>query len=495
LYKVITILILVYSAFFIEVSAEEIQSNAVADDRLNEKIGEINHLSVTQNLDKALKMTKILVQQYPENKLLQLLHAKLLFWDHQPEEAKKVIEKYRTDDEALYQRIYTSWALNELKKRETPEEKLVFIQGLENFAKESYGILWVEIQSALERDDLKLALSRSAQLVSHYPESREAQEQYATLLFWNKKYKKSLECYRRMGKEYHTADYSRQIQQLEQLLHTASGKTEAVVKRRQKIKKYTGSDDPENVTVKKKKKPVEPEQMDKKHLAEYMTGVGIKNADYSDNRYKDRTKYLEMTLPINEYTLYLKIEDTDRYGLNDKKIYGEFYPKLPDPQWGYLSFSYTPDADFLSRYSIGWHHFYGWMNWQFGAGYDWSRYQDEDISLLSAECSYYFSEYLFGRQVVYFVPDNHSWALKSELKYQTPWHLEWYIDYIASRSNEEIGQTNLLKGTDINQVEVGGEYLISEHFTVGGSIGKAWMKDDNYAYTRTQLNAFVRVYW
>jgi len=464
--------------------------------RVGEQIRKIDYLAMNKESSEALKMTEELLQRCPGSTRLHILHAKLLFWDHHFIKAKNEIEPYKTEERELYQKIYTAWALKRLKEIEGSKEKILFIETLEPFAKESYDVLWIEVQSYVAIKDFKRALQYAANLAEKYPESREAQERFATLLFWNGKYSESLSEYRQLNMLYAGA-YGQEVSKLQTIVmakEPSSDTTQKRVKKQQNV--------PPVMPVKatkpsaaKEKIVVEPEMMDKKHLAEHMAGIGFQRASYSDDRYRDRTNYIEMTLPIQEYTLYLKIQDTDRYNLNDKKILGEFYPKLPDPQWGYLSFSYTPDTDFFSQYSLGWHHFYGWKNWQFGVGYEWSRYNDEDISLLSAEYSYYFTEFLFVQQVVYYVPDNHSWALKNELKYHTPEHLEWYIDYIVSHSNEEISETNIMMGTDIDHLKFGGEYPVTKHYSIGGNAGREWLKDERNSYSRDYFEFFIRLYW
>ncbi len=357
MYKKLNIFLLIFSVFLTELDAREHQIPAMAGNGLPaEKISEINRLSVTQRVPEALAMTEALLEKYPEERKLHLLYAKLLFWSNRPSDAKNAIEAYRTDDEVLYRKIYTAWAIKMLQEKKKASEKLEFIQQLENFARESYDVLWTEIQSLIEEKDLEQALKLSEKLAVRYPESREAQERFAVLLFWNGKYGKSLAAYQDLSRKY-GADYHEQIAQLETILRAGSEETKKeITKQRRKKRKSVyrkKADRQAAVPPKRKKEPVEPAEMDKKHLAEYMTGIGFQKADYSDDRYRDRTKYIEMTLPVGDYTLYLKVQDTDRYNMNDKKIQGEFYPKLPDPQWGYLSFSYTPDTDFFSHYSIG----------------------------------------------------------------------------------------------------------------------------------------------
>jgi YaiO family outer membrane protein len=498
LYRILNYFLLIYLFSTAILHAAEYHDCNETDNRFIEQMGKIDHFAVNKELNVALGMTEAFLQTCPESKQIHLLYAKLLFWDTRFLQAKKEIEPYRTEAWELYQKIYTAWALQRLNEIEGNEDKQLFIETLEPFAKRSYDILWIEIQVNIAIKNFKRALQCAAILAEKYPESREAQVRFATLLFWNGKYQESLVKYQQLNRLYAEA-YTKEEKQLQTIImakeyHKRRAVQKSVIQK-QKQKPVAVTPVIKHPPVQKKKRVVEPEIMDKKHLAEHMVGIGFQRASYSDDRYRDRTNYVEMALPIQEYTLYLKVQDTDRYRLNDKKILGEFYPKLPDPQWGYLSFSYTPDTDFFSHYSIGWHHFYGWKNWQFGVGYEWSRYKEEDISLLSAEYSYYFNDFLFIRQVLYFVPDNHSWACKNELKYQTPEHFEWYIDYIVSHSNEEISETNIMMGTDIDHLQFGGEYPVTKHYTIGGNAGREWMKDERNTYSRNYVEFFIRLYW
>jgi YaiO family outer membrane protein len=462
-----------------------------SEQNLQDKIKEIEEFSINGQLSNAIVLAKEILNKYPENKDLNLLYAKLLFWSHNPDQAKETIENYKIYDQVLYQKIYIAWAVEILQNTTDISQKLQFIDTLKPFAQESYDIRWIAITLNIEKKRLKTALHLAEALVQKYPESREALERLAALLFWNGYYQNSLENYHKLNKQY-GKEYQQQISKLETIIQGKQKQKKASVKMKTDSSKIL----PVTTASTKPKRPlIEPRDMDKRHLSKYMTGIGFQKALYSDDRYKDLTRYVEMTLPIDEYTLYLKVQDTTRYGLNDKKILGELYPKLPEPQWGYLSFSYTPQADFLSEYSIGWHHFYGWENWQFGLGYEFSKYDTQNINLLSAEYSYYFNEFLFGRQVAYYVPDTHSWACLNQLKYQTPEHLEWYIDYIISRSNEEISDTNFLMGTDINHIKIGGEYPIGDRYTIGGNLGNEWLKDEKNTYTRSYFEFFIRIYW
>lgn len=460
--------------FFMNIYANEKTLDISTEKIIYTHIQRINKLAFAKKYDEALTLNRKYLVQYPDSTKLHLLYAKLLFWHGKIFKAKQEIENYKHLDQKLYRNIYITWALRTLSGIKNPHKKLLFIQKLDAFAKESYDVSWIKMQSLIETKHLKKALQTAKLIVSHYPKSLEAKERSATLLFWNKKYRQSLYAYQQISLNNH---YSVQIKKLQNILST----------KKKKSTSYT-------VTTPKlvKKEVILPApKIDSKK----MLGVGKQVVHYSDSRYIDSTSYFESTVPIDAYTLYFKILNTNRYGLNDKKIEGEFYPLLPSPQWGYLSFSYTPNADFFNDYSLGWHHFYGWKEWEFSLGYDWKKYKIESINLLSAGYSYYFNGLQSLQQVAYFVPDNNSWAFRSMLKYKTSKHTEYYVEYIVAHSNEKIQRRDFILGTDTKHLQMGGEYPISSHFTIGGNIGKEWIKDQRDSYIRKYFEYFIRYYW
>lgn len=466
---------LLYLFLFSACHAQEalLLAPALPAEDINATIARIEALSVSGHLKEARSILSECLKKEPDMIRPHLLYAKFLYWDAKPILAKEAIEPYKMYDKELYEKIYTAWAVTMLKKEKTPRSKIEFIRTLMPSVQESYDVRWKAIESYIRIKQFKKALSLTKALVRKYPQSREAQERLATLLFWNGQFQNSLHQYITLQKQYGN-HYKKQIRQLKIIVHKR----------------------PAHKVRPKKSAPDIAQKTQKKHPAKHMAGAGIHHASFSDKRYKDETYYIEATLPINTYTLYIKAQHTDRYGLKDSKISGEFYPKMPEPYWGYLSFSFTPQADFFSKESLGWHQFYGYKQWQFGLGYEWGAYKSENIGLLSGEYSYYFTDSLYGRQAFYYVPSNHSWALLSELKYQTPQHLEWHITYTVSASNEKKEASNLLGKTDKKHIELGGEHPLYQNYTIGMKLGKEWLKSEyQNKYRRSYFDLSLRYRW
>ena len=444
--------------FFINIYAVE--------NNLSEEIKHIKFLSTSHQLAKSLEKIENVLIRYPHNQSLHVLYAKLLFWNHQPLRAKEEITPFKTLHLKLYRKIYIAWAIDVVRKKDTISKKLKFLQNLAPFARKSYDIALTEIQTNIKIKRIKKALYLTEKLVKIYPKSIEIQEYDARLLFWNKKYKKSRRVYLKLNKGKNT--YKQQIVKLNKIISRSIIHKKVIVKRQQKYA------------------PI---------VTKFMFGLGNRGVDNSAQIHTDNTHYVEAKFPLYHYKIYMKIEDTHRYGLRDIKISGELYPEFSKPQWGYLSFSYTPKADFFSQYSIGWHHYYGWKNWEFGIGYEFNKYKALDIGLFSLEYSYYFSEYLYAKQIFYYVPKTSSSACKTLLKYQTNKNVEWFIQYTFSRANEKIDDIDILRSENGKDLQLGGELPIFENYSIGANIGKEWLEDVNHQYSRKYFEIFIRKHW
>jgi len=443
-------------------------------------IQRINQLAKTKQLKKAIRLCRQVIKENGQTPQLAILYAKLLFWNHQTSLAKKVIEPYKTYAPKLYQQIYITVTLDKLKQMKNPSKKIQFISRLPAFAVNTYDVQWHKIDAYIKQKKLAQALKDTEKLLKKHPNSIELHERKASLLLWTKHYKKSLAQYTLMRKKFNKS-YQAQTKMVKNamVLSQKQKKTKAVPFAA--VKKKTAKHTKPSPTIQKK--------------AKHMIGFGYEHAHFSDARYRDRTKYVEITMPIHTYTLYLKLLRTERYGKKDTKIEGELYPVLPKPYWGYLSFSLSNNANFFSKYSIGWHQYYNTGNWQWGLGYVLNHYKDDDISLITGEYTYYFSDLYSFRQTIFYVPDNSSHALLNEMKYKTPSHLEYYVNYTIAHSNEALQDSDLFTGTDSQKIEFGLEYPLSTSTSIGTSISKEWLDGEHQNYMRTTGSIFVRFYW
>ncbi len=474
----------------------------------NTLLYDARNLSINDKLQDALKISKYLLSKEPNNQEVIKFHAKLLFWDSKPEQAYGYIQRTKDNNSTLYKQIYITKSIKKLKSIKKSKDKIVYIKSLDSFAKSDYDVMWIEQQSFAESSDIPKALSVATELKQKYPQSREANETVARLQFWNSKFQQSLDSYRELQQIYGEGSYSKEIEQLERILNGKNMATSSI-----KIKPYA------NIISKidklyhdgKKEQASLLYEAQSRDIKEYikstyrllydaltmrhMVGLGVTKSVYSIDRQRDESFYLEGVFPISQYTLYAKLEQTQRYGKEDTRLLGELYPKLPKPFWGYISFSITPEADFYSSYSLGWHQYYDIDKWEFGLGYEYSNYTTDSISILSGEYSYTIDTDLHIGQVIYYVPTNSSWAVINRIKYAKSNHTSWSVEYAISHSNEKIENSSIFSGTDSDKLKVSTETAISDTIHMGLDLSFEYFEGKNIKYNQQSIGIFIRNYW
>ncbi len=445
-------------------------STLILADSKSYTIDDINKIAISGNINNALIILNKKLIQESNNSSLHLLNAKLLYWKGDTNRAIEEIVPYKKRDFTLYKKIYIAWAYNKLKNIKSINKKIYFINSLEEFAKYSYDILWIYIDSQIKKGKLKNALYLTKKLVKKYPHSQEAKERLAQLLFWNHYYKSSLKEYKKLSKKYKKS-YFKEISKLKKAIYNSSKKEKKLLTLQKKIIK----------TVKSKK--------------EYMVGISIKRRYFSDKRYKDLTHQLETTFYIKEYAIYISLQNTKRYNKSDIKVYTEIYPKLPKPQWGFISLSFSPNSKFFAKYSLGWHYYYDYKKLEVGVGFELSKYKNSYITLLSAEYSYYLSGNILWQQKLYYAPKSDSYALINKIKYEKSKHKYIYFSYLKSNTKENIENSVKFTSTKKNQVKVGFEYKLNTNYSILGEVAKKRFKNRNLSYSSTDVKFSLRYYW
>lgn len=458
---------------------------------INQQVEKINQLAINKQLSKALPMISKLYDENPTNKNVAQTYAKLLFWDGKVDKASDILTKSGDTSSKLYKQIYTSKHIHNLKTIKSSTQKIKTIKSLEPFAQKDYEIMWIMMNAYIKKHQYYHALKTAKEISKLYPKSIEAKESVARLYFWTKNYNKSLSVYKSLKASTHKP-YTKEIRQLKRALynrhHHKNTKHTKIVKKDNKPELFETNDDLQYQVMKLSRQ---------KEHTEYMVGIGYDYFRFSDKRYTDNTKYIEATIPIGDFILYNKIEDTHRYGLHDTQYYAELYPTMPKPWWGYLSFSFTPSADFYAKYSIGWHQYYDIGNWEFGLGYNYAKYSTIHTNTIIALYTYYFTDNLYFTQTGYYVPSNKSWSIVNKIDYKLENHHKYYFEYIKSDSYENDDEISILLRNDIksDKFQAGFEVPIVDNYHLGTDVSYEKFDTRNNSYNRKELNVYFRYYW
>jgi YaiO family outer membrane protein len=448
-------------------------------------------LAINKQINQALEIMQRLYQENPNNIEVNTNYARYLFWNNNASKAYKHIKLAGDTSSKLYRQIYNAYHLNKIKNIKNSNQKIKYIKNLDTLAQNDYDIMWILMKTYIKKNQFTNALITAKKLTRLYPKSTEAHESVARLLYWKKRYHQSLEYYTKIEKKFHKS-YSKEKRKVR--LAIKNTKKSKVAKTKQhkintQVITNTFKENPDlryritNLLISKKQ--------------EYMLGFGYDYFKFSDKRYTDNTKYIEATFPIGSFILYNKIEDTHRYGMHDTQYYAELYPTMPKPWWGYLEFTFTPDADFYAKYSIGWFQYYDIGNWEFSLGYKYAKYIESGINTIVGSYTYYFNDKLYFTQKLYYVTNNESWSVNNRLDYKISNKHKYYFAYIKSDSydGEDYISSILRKNIKSDKYILGAEFPILEHHSVGFDTSYEDFDTINNNYSRKELNVYYRYHW
>ncbi len=438
----------------------------------------VNSLIQSDKIRQAYKLSK---EFYSKCHTLEFgrLYAKLAFWNKEIDTAYALIDLFKPK-EKLYQQIYAAKIIHDLNRGLHPK--------IPTFLEKDYDVLAARIEQLIREHRFKEAYLLSRRLYRLY-KTQEALQMQANLLFWMKRYHQSLKLFKSLGDK----EKIKQIREilLEEKLAQIDRKITKAWERSEKILAKSYFDK----LNKKEQKIYRSRYRNNACRVEHirMLGFGYEYTSYSDDRYLDQSKFLEFTLPIKRFTIYGKIEDTNRYSLHDTKIYAEIYPTGFNGYWGYLSLSITPQPDFYSRYSIGAYLYKNIGDEELGVGYLYSRYSDIGTHLLTLQLRHYFNAYLSLKGAYSYEFRSRSYAFELALSYETPCHLKSKIAYLYSSAHEEISDDQILSERGVNLLfEI--EYPFAKSFSLNAKLQWHQSRGDQH-YNSKGISLSIRYYW
>jgi len=99
------------------------------------------------------------------------------------------------------------------------------------------------------------------------------------------------------------------------------------------------------------------------------------------------------------------------------------------------------------------------------------------------------------KQTIFYSLPTKSKALLNELRYKSPTHLQWYISYTISNSNELLENSDSVLSTDGSSWQGGIEYPFSQQLSLGCGVNYDKNSNKNNSYVKKGLNIFLRRYW
>ena len=528
-------------------------------ERQSKMIKNIDALVAAKQIDKAASLAKEGYERYPDNTVIMRRYATLLFWQGHSKEADSVFQNLLVvdPDTAQLPAYRQNKILLHVQKMQTllaaaPKKAAAYAQTLEKSIRESYDLHLLYIQALIRSGELAQAEREAKLFYNDFPKSSEAQQMFADLLFWQGHYAESLKHYHALYAKTPSPALKEKISEVESAQQDAFAKLNIV----EQIKHYkvcfeeqqkprdglklaqlylkTGAVEPalEVLESLARKYPRDLEitrlymvsllntyhKSDANHLLYRIDEeerallqekypfvycrtlvnkleIGGYAFTYSDQRYSDNTFYIQYETPIQEYILVALLQETWRYGLRDTDIQADLYRAFEDQWWGYLTFSFSPEANFMPNFGGGGHLYKDIGPFELGFGYEYSHYSNSDVHMFVPEYSYYFWSGFTWNQKLYYVPASKSYAIFSLLGYESSCHYKLQVEYTWANSNERIERVEVFQNSKSNELRIAGEYRLMPEWAVGGSLSWGSYVTDVDQYSKDGLQLYIRRAW
>jgi len=536
-----------------------LQAAAISDATAQQGLEQIRVLIHDDKIEQAADAAEALFSQYPDDEAVMLQYATLLFWQGEAEKAQKlfdalIVKEPSVRERKVYQQNETLIKVQKAQKllAASPKEAASYLEGLSQEARSDYDLHLLYVQSLIRSGELEAALKEAERFYRDFPESGEVQLLLADLLFWQGHYDKSLQLYR---SRYDSAP----TEQLQGRIAEVEAAKEAAVKKMDKAKqilfykaRYEAEKDPQDglqlahlyletgavepaMELLEKMSEAYPRDLEitRLYMASLIDTYQKREAnhllyeldddavealrekypllycrtlvnkleaggifyDYSDDRYSDNTAYVQYETPIGEYILVGLLQEIWRYGLRDTDIGADLYRAFEEKWWGYLTFSLSPEANFMPQIRGGGHLYKGLGDFELGFGYEYSHYKTTDVHMFIPEYSYFFLGGFTWTQKLYYVPDSESYALVTQLGYESNCRYKVKGEYTWANSNERIENIDAFQNAKNNGVRLSGEYRLRPEWTLGGAVSYGSYATDTGDYTQSGLQLYVRRAW
>ena len=216
--------------------------------------------------------------------------------------------------------------------------------------------------------------------------------------------------------------------------------------------------------------------------------------DYTNGIKSETDLSLEISQRVREMTFVLWTESISRFGLHDDQVSLQVYSKLGEKtrQWGYLALSFSPNADFLPKTTIGGEFYQGYKWVEFSAGYMRMNFREASVDILIPGLIIYLPYGLSLSERLYYVPRNGSVSLLSTLSYEPNHKFRGFYSISIGKSAERIMSiVDLVKLTTIAN-KLSGEYRLTPSWSLGVGLSHEYRER---LYNASGVTLFTKYWW
>jgi len=405
-----------------------------------------------RDFSEAEALLRALDQVYPNNSEVLFLLGEILFWQKRYDEALnyllKAYEISKSEEiKKEIEKVEIAKKLDEAKSFENKgrlkEAKEIYLSLFES-GKNQYESGYNLGMIYFKEHDYEKAEEVFKKLIKLYPEDLGFKELYLEGLILNRKYEEA--------------------------------------------KKYLSKETEETVKVMKERRPDLFCRLKINYIKPFYAFYNLSPS----GRKSEREYGIELSQRIKNFSLLAKLSNVERFGLKDTQLYLELYPPLGKGRWGYLSFSFSPDASFLPRTTFGGEIFQTYKNFEFSLGYTHMNFKDSKVDIFYPGLIVYLPKDIILEEKYYYVPKTNTYSLVSSLSYELT--CKFWIKYGFGFGNSAERLTaygDLLKYTTyFHKIE--GEYRVKDYLSVGL---EGLYEHRDKLYNRKGLNLFLKYWW
>lgn len=215
---------------------------------------------------------------------------------------------------------------------------------------------------------------------------------------------------------------------------------------------------------------------------------------FSGNFPDERDLAVTLTQRIGPVTGVLSGSQVRRFGLTDTQAGLELHSALGTrpARSGYLAATFSPDASFLPRYTVGGEYYQGWHGIEVSMGFSRLSFRDSAANILIPGGTLYPIETISLNERLFLVPDTGAVTALTTVGWKPDYRFSGaYAIGIGSAAERFTSSQDLTRYFTITN-RVTGEYRITPAISFGGELSHEYRRG---LYTQAGATLFGRYWW
>jgi len=210
---------------------------------------------------------------------------------------------------------------------------------------------------------------------------------------------------------------------------------------------------------------------------------------------KDGNEFMvEVARRVGMATLAPRYSHVSRFGLNNSRIGLDVSTKVGESggRWGYLAFSFSPDASFLPEWTAGGALYQGYRNFEFFAGYTRMSFSNSGVDIFSPGVIASLPAAVSLEGKLYLVPSRGSVTGSLRVLWEPGHKIKSFYNLAIGQSAETIVEERDVEKIMTYSQRFGVEYRFRSDLSVGAELSHSVRER---LYNTTGMTLYSRFWW